>query len=259
MGEIKEPWRTILKIAAIIIAGLLGGAGATQVAGCGRGPTPPIPNPDKPPPVGKKDAWNAIGKLAFQGGYCSATVIGPRMEDGRWVLVSAAHCVNRVGDSGTFIQRTGVSRNVRCVAVDKRADISIWHTDANQGEMSYTDIASGTPSPGTKVWHGGFGRHIPGNKESGEVVGGPNGDNQVQYQLSVSPGDSGGGICVDSDGHLLSPVCCTTRLDGPGRVWGGSPERIRQMVATPTEFIDLPPIAMPPPPKEMPKAEPAKK
>lgn len=245
MPSIPEKWKPWIHLVIVILGAFLGGGAATQVSGCGQGPTPEPPNPDKPPPIGKFDPWNAIGKLTFQGGYCSGTVISPRMEDGRWVIVTAAHCNSRPGTRATFVQRSGVSRQVTCVAANREADIAIYHTDAGQGEMSFTNLATGTPSPGTAVFHGGFGRHNPGNREEGRVIGGPNGDGQVQYELSVSPGDSGGGICMTDKGELLSPVCCTTRLDGPGRVWGGSPEMIRKMVTTPTEFIDLPPIPMP--------------
>lgn len=245
LPTIPDRFRPWIQLIIVILGAFLGTTGATQVSGCGKGPPPEPQNPDKPPPVGKRDPWNAIGKLTFDGGYCSGTVIGPRMEDGRWIVVTAAHCNSRPGTSATFVQRSGISRRVHCVAVNRAADIAIYHTEANQGEMSYTDLAGWTPPPDTKVFHGGFGRHLPGNREEGRVISLPNADGQVQYELSVSPGDSGGGICMDADGALLSPVCCTTRLDGPGRVWGGSPEMIKRMIVTPTEYIDLPPIPMP--------------
>lgn len=239
--------RLLAALAAALTAflGALLGTGTVFMAagGCQNVPIPKPPEPD--PNAGTLDPWNAIGKLTFSGGYCSATVVGPRLPDGRWVLVSAAHCFDRVGDTGTFVQRSGTSRPVRVVAIDKKADIVILHTDHGQGGMAFTNIASGTPPPGSKVFHGGFGRHIPGNREDGEVASLPNNSNQVKYRLSVSPGDSGGGICMTEEGKLLSPVCCTTRLDGPGEVWGGSPERISQMITTPTEFIPLEPWPMP--------------
>lgn len=249
-------WRPVIVAVLTLILGLMGGAATTQVAGCGRGPDP-HPHTDPPPePSAEPDPWNAIGKIAMQGGYCSGTVIGPRRPDGRWIVVSAAHCVSRVGEEATFIQRTGVTRRVVVMALNKKADIALFSTEAGQGQMSFTNVAQGTPQIGTRIFHGGFGRHIPGNREEGQVLGGPNNDGQVKYQLSVSPGDSGGGICMTADGLLLSPVCCTTRLDGPGEVWGGSPEMINRMLTSPTEYIELQPIPMPPAPKEMPAKAP---
>lgn len=249
----KEPWRSLLVAVLTAILTLLGGTVATQVGGCWNVPIPPPPDIDTPPPDGAPDALQAIGKIAMQGGYCSGTVVGPRMSDGRWRIVSAAHCFKRVGEDATFIQRTGSSRKIQVIAIDRKADIAICLTEQGQGAMAFTYVANNTPPPGTRIWHAGYGVHIPGNREDGTVVSGPNPSGQVEYELSVSPGDSGGGIVTDSNGHLLSPVCCTTRLAGRGRVWGGSPEQIRRMLATPTDYVDLAPIEMPPPPVEMPK------
>lgn len=248
----SERWKIILTAVLSAMLTILGGVTTTQVAGCGTGPViVPPPVPEKPAPP-KPDAWNAIGKIALTNAYCSGTVIGPKKDDGRWVVVCAAHCVDRVGERATFIQRSGDSRNITCYAIDRKADISLWMTDSGQGELPYTNVAHTTPPPGTKVFHGGYGRDKPGNREEGELVQGPNTSNQVQYHLSVSPGDSGGGICLNDKGELLSPVCCTTNLDRPGMVWGGSPEQINRMLTTPTEFIELKPKVMPPAPKDMP-------
>jgi hypothetical protein len=234
----------------------MGGVSVTQVSGCGTVVPPPITDPERPPDNGEKDPWKAIGKIAMQGGYCSGTVVAPRREDGRYRIVSAAHCFKQVGERASFIQRDGTARPITVIAIDRRADIAICSTETGQGAMASTDISLGTPPVGHKIWHGGYGRHLPGNKEVGTVLSSPNADNQVKYRLSVSPGDSGGGIITDDTGALLSPVCCTTRLDGPGEVWGGSPEKIRQMIATPTDYIDLPPMEMPPPPVQMPAVAP---
>jgi hypothetical protein len=94
--------------------------------------------------------------------------------------------------------------------------------------------------------HCGYGVHIPGNREDGYVVARENADLQVRYRLSVSQGDSGGGIIATATGELLSPVCCTTRLNGVGDVWGASPRVIRSMLTHPAHYSDdLKPIAMP--------------
>lgn len=251
-----QQWQVIITAVLTATLTILGSLGVVQVSGCGKGVLPPVPDPDNPPDTAKPDPWNAIGKIAMQGGYCSGTTVGPRMQDGRWRIVSAAHCFKQVGETATYVTRQGVSRKITVMAIDRKADIAICMTDQGQGVMAHTLVAAATPEVGAKIWHGGYGRHIPGNREDGTVLSRPNQDGQVKYRLSVSPGDSGGGIVVDGDGMLLSPVCCTTRLDGPGEVWGGSPEQIRRMLATPTDFIDLPPIEMPPPPKEMPAKAP---
>lgn len=251
--HISEPWRSILVALLTAALTLLGGTAVTQVGGCWRGPHIPPPDIDTPPPDARPDAIQAIGKLVLRSAYCSGTVVGPRRSDGRWLIVSAAHCASRVGEDAVFVQRDGISRKVTCIALDRRPDVSVWSTDTGQGAMPYALIADRTPAAGTDIWHAGYGRDKPGNVERGKVLDGPNNSGQVHYHLSVSPGDSGGGIMIDSSGYLLSPVCCTTRLDGPGEVWGGSPESVRRMIATPTDYIDLPPVEMPPPPtKPMP-------
>ena len=198
----------------------------------------------------------------METGFCSATVVNPPDATGRRTLVTAAHCVKRVGEAVTYIPRNE-SRSIPCsvVAIDRQADIAILSTDAPQPDLPFLVVAVQTPAIGSEVLHAGFGRDRPANVERGTVTSAilPNG--QVRYRLSVSPGDSGGGICFTSAGELLSPVCCTTAF-GPavGDTYGGSPERVRDMLNRPAWFIDLPPIAMPPPPVfEVPQPMPAKK
>ncbi len=253
----KLDWRQIvIAICAAVIAALGGGVTTVAWQGCDRRPQPEIPEPPppkpEPPPPPSPDPIQAIGKLALQGSFCSATVVGPRRPDGRWWIVSAAHCFGGAGTGvkGTFITRAGSPTPVTCVGIDRTSDIAILATDERYESLAHVMVAENTPPPGTTIQHGGFGQHLPGNIEAGQVTQLPNQQGQVRYKLSVSPGDSGGGILMTVGGQLLSPVCCTTCLGCLGDVWGGSPERIRRMMTTPTDFIDLPPAVMPPPPKE---------
>jgi hypothetical protein len=255
----KIDWRVvIIAICSAVIAALGGGVSTVAWQGCGRKP-PDVPpreqEPDPLPPDPTPDPSEAIAKLALQGSFCSATIISPRRPDGKWWVVSAAHCYGRgpgVGVRGELVTRSGQVAEVVCVAIDRRADIALLVTDKPFERLPSIPVAENTPSPGVPIFHSGYGQHIPGNREDGQITRGPNQDGQVQYRLSVSPGDSGGGIVVNVGGQLLSPVCCTTCLGCPGDVWGGSPERIRRMMSAPTQFIDLPPAVMPAPPKEMP-------
>lgn len=244
------------RLVPALLAALLAGLGVAipvRMSGCGSAPTVPTcpaPPPDtKPPAPGPtKDPVAAIGRLAMDGGFCSATVVTAPDAAGRQRLVSAAHCVERVGERVTFIPRQG-GHTIPCtvLAFDRKADISIIAT-AEPTNLPYIGVAQQTPPVGSEVMHAGFGVDVPGNVERGQVLAGVNPDGQVRYRLSVSPGDSGGGICLTSAGELLSPVCCTDRLAGVGNVWGGSPENIRRMLANPTQFLGLPPKPMPPPP-----------
>ena len=252
MPDNKPPsnwWEWAVVIARILII-IFGSGTVAYVASTGGCRQPPSPPTDREPPPSPPDAVNAIGRIAMSRGFCSGTVVGPKLPNGRWTIVSASHCFDRVGEQATFIPRQGSSFRVQVQAIDRRADIAILNTLDSHPTLAYTTVAEKTPPVGTPIFHAGFGVDTPGNVERGQVTAGPNQSQQVQYRLDVSPGDSGGGICVDADGRLLSPVCCTTCLGCVGDVWGGSPERIREMVSNPTNFIDLPPVPMPPPPKQ---------
>lgn len=238
-------WRRLLVLVLTAILAALGGGTAAYVSGCQGGATPPT---SPAPPLDKDEERNphlAIVKVVMSGGSCSATVVGKRSNHGQYTLVSAAHCVRQVGERVRIIHRNGRTTSASVTAINRRSDISILTTDEYNVKLNWTDLAKATPKAGTEIWHAGYGVDQPGNIERGIVVGGPNPDGMVQYELSVSPGDSGGGICMTSSGELLSPTCCTTRLGGRGSVFGGAPEVIRTMIASPASYTDVMPVPMP--------------
>jgi len=242
---VREPWRTILTALLTALLTLLGGGTALYVGGCGRGPQLPLPEPKpEPKPVPKPDPWNAICKVIMANGYCSGTIVGPRRSDGRWHLVSASHCFKRVGESVQILTRDGRSLQGSVSAIDRQADCAIVVTE-HYDDLPFAIVAEVVPPIQTQVWHGGYGVDKPGNRESGVLLAGEDSNGQLRYRLSVSHGDSGGGIITDAEGRLLSPVCCTTRIGGVGDVWGASPTVIRRMLAAPTDFLDVKPIEMP--------------
>lgn len=193
-------------------------------------PPIPIPGPSEPPtsvppqpPESKPDPLNAIVRIARSGAGCSATIIGPRRADGRYWVLSAAHCCERVGERWQAKFRDGRTTGLVVTALNREADFAWLLTDVDTQIFPYALLAKEDPAPGAKVFHAGFGVHIPGNTETGEVTAGRNSEGQIEFRLSVSSGDSGGGICLTDKGEVVSPVCCTTRLSGVGRVWGASP------------------------------------
>lgn len=205
---------------------------------------PPTPAPQQP----TNDPRSAIGKVVMSGGYCSATVVNEQHTDGSYTLVCASHCFKQVGEEVSFILRDGRQVKASCIALDRGPDISILRTAPVSTPLPFVRVADVTPDVGSKVFHAGYGIDVPGNTEYGTVLERDTPNGQVVYHLSVSPGDSGGGICLDAAGKLLSPVCCTTNLAAPGSVWGGKPEKINDMLRNPTAFVGVPPVKMPPPP-----------
>jgi len=166
---------------------------------------------------------DAIGQIRFGNSGCSATVIGPIAPSDTYVdILTAAHCV-QLGQTGTMKLPNGTTLKVRCVSRSPIPDVAWLRAEKPAEGIPYLLLADVAPPPGTRVFHQGYGMDRPGNREEGEVSGFAQSRQQVQFRLSVSPGDSGGGIVTTESGLVISPVCCTTRLSGTGDVWGGSP------------------------------------
>lgn len=245
------------KLQAALLAALLAGLSALGVrVGFDRENAAPAPPPAQPtpppPPPPTADPLNAIGRIQIGNGGCSATVIHPRRPDGRWNILTAAHCVSRVGETGIMRFRDGRTIGIAVTAVDKESDCA-WLISVDAGQdLPFAVLASATPPPGASIWHAGFGIDKPANRENGMLSAGANERGMLRYRLSVSPGDSGGGICLDAEGHVLSPVCCTTCLGCEGDVWGASPERCRALLARVAfdTFDQWIPKEMPPPPTD---------
>jgi hypothetical protein len=190
-------------------------------------PTPPPPPP--PPPAPKADVWNAIGRIQFGNAGCTATIIGPRRADGRWDVLTANHCIEGQPTVGAMRLRDGREFQVRLVGRAKGPDAAWLITDEKNLDLPFAFLADNLPSKGDKIFHGGFGVHVPGNREEGSVVVPDNGDGQTQFRLSVSSGDSGGGICITAEGKVLSCVCCTTAKGQMADVWGANVNEIRKL------------------------------
>lgn len=150
-------------------------------------PGKPGPRPEmRPEPV------KAVGRVRFGNAGCSATVIGPQRADGRWDVLTAAHCVSGTGQRGSLTLRDGRTVGLRVVSVHATPDLAWCVTDDPIPDLPYAVVARSDPEPGTPVWHAGFGTDRPGNREEGIVAERPNAQGQVRMLLSVSSGDVGG-------------------------------------------------------------------
>jgi hypothetical protein len=211
------------------------------IEGCG--PVPPSPEP-KPP--GKANAEQAIGKLRFGNAGCTATVVGPRRADGRWDILTAAHCTGGPGSRGTFTLKDGRTLAVTVAARNPDADLTWLVTDAVVDDLPFANLATRNPPAGTEVWHMGYGIDKPGNRETGKTTGAETPVGQLPMELSVSSGDSGGGIFRADTNELVAVVCCTTERGRKVLMFGGSAERANRMrPVAKTEADAWEPLAIP--------------
>lgn len=210
-------------------------------------PPPPGPNPPKPG-HGKLDPPNAIGRIQFGSAGCSATVIGPRRPDGRWDVLTAAHCMGMAGQQGTMkMPASGKVVAVRVAVRDAARDIAWLETEPVE-DLEYALLADRNPPVGAPVWHQGYGVDRPRSLETGTVEAGENQSGQLRFLLSVSSGDSGGGIFESSTNRVVSTVCCTSGMARKASMWGGSVEqaiKVRPVAKTDTFDSDWRPVEIP--------------
>jgi hypothetical protein len=91
----------------------------------------------------------------------------------------------------------------------------------------------------------GYGIDRPGNREDGRVTGAETPDGQLQMELSVSSGDSGGGIFRSDTNELVAVVCCTTDRGRKTLMYGGSAERAGRMRPVSQMDEEWEPLAIP--------------
>lgn len=200
------------------------------------------------PPAPKPDAVAAIGRIQFGNSGCTATIIGPRRTDGRWWVLTASHCVRSVGSEGSMRLKDGRSVGLKVVGLDRTSDCCWCLTSTSTEVYPFALLVDVSPEPGTRIWHMGYGVDRPGNLEEGEIKSKAGSNGQISMHLSVSSGDSGGGICLTADNRVVSTVCCTSRLSGPGTVWGASPEsiaKLRNGAADAADDFEWTPIPVP--------------
>lgn len=206
---------------------------------------PPPPPPPPTPPEPKPDTLNAIVRISSGNTGCSATIIGPRRHDGRYWVLTAAHCVSGTNQHWGMRFRDGRSMGAVVVNLNKTSDWAWMLTESNTETLPFAYLNESSPPPGTPIWHAGYGVDKPANREDGVVTDVPNSEGQIRMRLSVSSGDSGGGIAITSDGKIVSCVCCTSGRGQVADVWGASVESIRRGQVAVVDLDEWKPIEIP--------------
>lgn len=212
------------------------------------GVDPPPATPPAPKGSGTLSPAKALAKMSFPPYGCTATIVGPRRPDGKWDVLSAAHCVShvRVGTKGSIKLLDGRTFTITVGVIDATSDVS-WMTldDASVSDMPYANVAAENPRVGTAIWHAGYGVDVPGNREEGSITGAENTDGQLNMSLSVSSGDSGGGIFRSDTNEIVSVVCCTTSKGRRASVWGCSANKARAARPKTAQMFEWEPMAIP--------------
>lgn len=183
--------------------------------------------PDPPPQ--KSDAVQATVRLQFGSSGCTATIIGPRRADGKWDVITAAHCTGGINARGSITLKDGRRFSVKVISRNRDADLCWMVTEEAVESLPCAMLAPSNPEPGSKVWHKGYGIDEPQSLETGLVQRSENSQGQLQIYLSVSPGDSGSGIFREDSNELVAVVCCTSALAREASMWGGSVEMALKM------------------------------
>lgn len=190
---------------------------------------PAQPGQPAQPGTAKIDALKALSQIRFptskpnQSAMCTATVAYPQLPDGRWEVLTAAHCVPAVGTRGVLTTRDkSRTLSVTVATLDRRCDLAWLVTDEPVSDIYCAYIARENPPTGAPVWHSGYGIDRPENREDGRVKRGEDSTGKLTFTLSVSQGDSGGGVIRSDTGEVVSAVCCTPTVNPYGEMFGGS-------------------------------------
>lgn len=246
-GILRQRIIEALLLAAMAIAAAIGAWLGVPTPPPGPPVQPPPTEPPTPPspPEPAPDPLASIMRTSSGNVGCSATLIGPKRPDGRLWVLTAAHCVNGNNQRWTGRLRDGRTIGFVIVNFNRQSDYAWGVTDSSNVDYPFALAATQTPPVGTKLWHAGFGVDVPGNREDGTLLAGPDGNGQIRFRMSVSSGDSGGGVVIDQDGKIVSTVCCTTRRGAIADVWGASPEAFRQGQRDTVDLWDWNPLEIP--------------
>lgn len=193
----------------------------------------------------REEVLAAVGRVRFGAGACTAQAVYPRRPDGKWDVLTAAHCVSGVGQQGRFRLRDGREIGVVVITVDKGADCCWCRTTDPIEKLPAVLLADGDAEKGSAIWQSGYGWNEPGVVKEGETDRGRMPDGKQAFTISLSQGDSGGGFFRVSDNRLVSVACCTTQIAAKALAFGPSVTAIRANRLTAAHSDDWEPAAVP--------------
>lgn len=172
--------------------------------------------PAKPKGPGRLDPMGARLKIKSGSSGCTATVIGPRRADGRWDMLTAAHCIGSRDGRVTATTPAGKVYEARIVVQNKAHDLA-WGILDTTDDLDYALLAKTLPDAGTRIWHAGYGVDVPGNREEGVWEGTGRVEGMWYGRIKVSSGDSGSGFFHAETGEVVGVLYGT----GGGKTIGG--------------------------------------
>jgi hypothetical protein len=178
----------------------------------------------------KANPIQATARLRVGNALCTATIIGPRRQDGKWDVLSASHCTGGVGSSGYIVLKDGRKLDLIVTVRQTTADVTwLVTTRADLADLPFALLATADAKPGTAIWQAGYGVDHPEQRQDGTVQSGPDGNGQMKLLLNVSHGDSGGGIFRADTAELIAIVCCTMEVNRTTTMWGCAASTARRL------------------------------
>lgn len=158
----------------------------------------------------------AVGKFVVGSEHGTATVIAPRRKDGRWDVLTVAHCVLDAR-RGTLHTQFGERITLVVGRVDVSHDLAWMVTERDDLDLYAAKLAEAPAKEGDEVWvcghAAGYGPDVEGLRREGKV-GGRAFRRRDHFLLPVTFGDSGSAI-FDSRGRVVGVVCSTRQPRGP--------------------------------------------
>lgn len=174
---------------------------ATAVASRGSHRSPPPHRGDR------IDPRASVVRITVGSAGCTATLLEGEPKTNCHFVLTAAHCWGHSGQQ---------TKEGKCKLLDGRVfPMELVHLAWNP-DVAVAVIRTGEPLPvarvrpslapiGARVWHAGYGVHLPGSFEEGVILSHDDQRSEYSMKIDASSGDSGSGI-FDANGDVVAAV-----------------------------------------------------